>query len=97
MGKLESIIGVAGVLGLVSFSSLVQKIYQTQNTHSLPWTWITMNLGAQILSFIYGIANNAYGIYIPNFLFIAGLVYILYVKITHPEPKEPPKEPSKKL
>jgi uncharacterized protein with PQ loop repeat len=92
MGKLESIIGVAGVLGLVSFSTLVQKIYETHNTTSLPWTWVTMNLAAQLLSFIYGVANNAYGIYIPNFLFLVGLFYILYIKIVHPEPKEPPKK-----
>ena len=93
MGKLESIIGVAGVLGLVSFSTLVQKIYATHNTESLPWTWVVMNLVAQALSFIYGVANNAYGIYIPNFLFLAGLVYILYVKVTYkPDPKEKPKQ-----
>jgi uncharacterized protein with PQ loop repeat len=93
MGKLESIIGVAGVLGLISFSTLVQKVYTSHNTESLPWTWIVTNLAAQLLSFIYGIANNAYGIYIPNFLFLTGLVYIFYVKVTYkPEPTEKPKQ-----
>jgi hypothetical protein len=81
MGKFEGIIGIAGILGLVSFTTLIQKIYTTQNTESLPWTWIMVNIGAQILSLIYGIANNAYGIYLPNILFIAGLVYIFYVKL----------------
>jgi uncharacterized protein with PQ loop repeat len=92
MGKWESIIGVAGVLGLISFSSLVQKIYETHNTASLPWTWVITNLAAQVLSFMYGVVNNAYGIYIPNFIFLAGLFYIFYVKIVHPEPKEQPKQ-----
>jgi hypothetical protein len=41
---------------------------------------------------MYGVVNNAYGIYIPNFIFLAGLFYIFYVKIVHPEPKEQPKQ-----
>ena len=95
MGKLESVIGIAGVLGLISFSSLVQKIYQTHNTASLPWTWIVTNIAAQFLSLLYGVANNAYGIYVPNILFLLGLIYIFYVKVTDPEPKEGPKQAPK--
>jgi hypothetical protein len=83
MGKFESLIGVAGLLGLVSFSSLIQQIYTTHNTTSLPWTWIVMNLGAQILSLIYGIGNMSYGIVLPGILFLSGLFYILYIKINH--------------
>ena len=83
MGKYESLIGVAGVLGLISFSSLIQQIYQTHNTSSLPWTWITMNLLAQSLSFIYGVSNMSYGIVLPGILFLSGLFYILYVKLNH--------------
>jgi hypothetical protein len=83
MGKYEGLIGIAGILGLISFSSLIQKIYETHNTTSLPWTWIIMNIAAQGLSFTYGVANGAYGIYIANFIFLTGLAYILYVKINH--------------
>jgi hypothetical protein len=83
MGRFESLIGVAGLLGLISFSSLIQKIYETHNTTSLPWTWIFMNLGAQTLSLIYGIGNMSYGIVLPGLLFMSGLLYILYVKINH--------------
>jgi hypothetical protein len=90
MGQYEGLIGVAGILGLISFSSLVQKIYETHNTESLPWTWVVTNLAAQVLSFIYGLANGAYGIYIPNLLFLTGLIYILYIKMTYKAP--PPKE-----
>jgi hypothetical protein len=93
MGQYEGLIGVAGVLGLVSFSALIQKIYETHNTTSLPWTWVIMNLAAQVLSFIYGLANNAYGIYLPNFFFLVGLGYILYIKLFHTkEEKEIPKK-----
>ena len=77
MGRFESLIGVAGILGLVSFSSLIEQIYKTHNTTSLPWTWILMNLGAQSLSMIYGIGNLSYGIVLPGILFITGLLYIL--------------------
>ena len=92
MGKYESLIGAAGVLGLISFSSLLLEIYKTHNTTSLPWTWILMNLGAQILSLIYGIGNGSWGIVMPGILFLAGLLYILYVKSMHKET-----EPKKKL
>lgn len=87
MGKFEALIGTAGILGLVSFSTLLQKIYETHNTSSLPWTWIALNITAQILSLIYGITNGAYGIFIPNILFLSGLSYIFYVKLTY-KPKE---------
>jgi uncharacterized protein with PQ loop repeat len=87
MGKFEALIGTAGILGLVSFSTLLQKIYETHNTSSLPWTWIALNITAQVLSFIYGIVNGAYGIFIPNMLFLSGLSYIFYVKLRY-KPKE---------
>ena len=92
MPKYESLIGVAGIFGLVSFSSLIQKIYDTHNTTSLPWTWLIMNLSAQVLSLLYGLANNAYGIYIPTSLFLIGLIYILYVKIKHPSTEKDTKQ-----
>ena len=92
MPKFESLIGVAGIFGLVSFSSLIQKIYDTHNTTSLPWTWIIMNLSAQVLSLLYGLANKAYGIYIPTSLFLIGLIYILYVKLYHTQYEEKTKQ-----
>jgi hypothetical protein len=91
MGKYESLIGAAGILGLISFSSLLVEIYKTHNTESLPWTWILMNLAAQILSLIYGIGNGSWGIVLPGILFLVGLVYILYVKGTHKVKKNPKK------
>jgi uncharacterized protein with PQ loop repeat len=83
MGKFEGLVGIAGILGLISFSTLIQKIYETKNTSSLPWTWVTMNIAAQSLSFIYAVANGAYGIYIPNSIFLAGLAYIFYTKFNN--------------
>ena len=83
MGKHEELVGIAGVLDLISFSTLVQTVYTSHNTTSLPWSWVIINITAQVLSLVYGLVNNAYGIYIPNFLFLAGLVYIMYVKLNH--------------
>ena len=83
MGKYESLIGIAGMLGLASFGSLLIKIFQTHNTASLPWTWILINLLAQGLSVIYGVANKSYGITIPCVLFVLGLFYIFYIKTKH--------------
>ena len=91
MPKYVALIGLAGVLGLMSFSALIQKIYDTHNTTSLPWIWLGINITAQVLSLFYGFANNAYGIIIPNLLFLAGLFYILYVKLNH-KPKDENKQ-----
>ena len=81
MGKYEFLVGTAGILGLTSFSTLVLKIHNTYDTESLPWAWIIINILAQMFSFIYGVVNNAYGIYLTNFVFLVGLAYILYVKL----------------
>ena len=83
MGKYESLVGAAGVLGLISFSSLIKKIYETHNTTSLPWTWIFMNFLGQLLALTYGLANKSYGISIPCSIFLLGLIYIFYVKTVH--------------
>ena len=96
MGKYEGLVGVAGMLGLISFSTLIQKIYDTHNTTSLPWTWVVANITAQILSFSYGLINGAYGIFIPNFIFLMGLSYIFYVKLTHKEKEKKNKKYNKK-
>ena len=92
MGKYESLIGAAGILGLISFSSLLQEIYKTHNTTSLPWTWIITNLAAQTLAFAYGMANISYGIMLPGVLFISGLFYILYIKYNHKQYETPDKK-----
>ena len=86
MGRYELLVASAGILGLTSFSTLLQRIYKTHNTTSLPWPWIIMNILAQTFSFIYGVANGAYGMYITNALFLMGLCYILYVKLTTEDP-----------
>jgi hypothetical protein len=88
----ELIIGTAGFLGLISFSSLLKGIYQTHNTVSLPWSWLIISLLAQSLALLYGFLKGAYGIIIPNILFNLGLYYILYVKIAHPQPPGPVKQ-----
>jgi uncharacterized protein with PQ loop repeat len=83
MGKYEILASVAGALNIISFGSLVQNVYWTKNTESLTWTWIFVNLCAQIIFCVYGILNQAYGIYIPTILFILGLLFILFRKIVH--------------
>jgi hypothetical protein len=93
MGKYEGLVGIAGTLGLISFGSLLLKIYETHNTTSLPWSWLLINLTAQCLAFTYGIVNKAYGIFIPCTLFILGLLYILYIKLKHGQyEKDKPKQ-----
>jgi hypothetical protein len=90
MGKYELLPAVAGALGLTSFGTLVWRVYQTHNTTSLPYSWILLNLSAQILAGTYGVLNGAWGIYGPSSVFIAGLIYVLYVKyFEQTYPKKP--------
>ena len=58
--KFEALVGIAGILGLVSFSTLIQKIYDTHNTTSLPWTWVALNITAQLQTNIEKEINTFY-------------------------------------
>ena len=81
MPNLELLPAIAGGLGIISLSTLVHKVYLTHNTTSFPYSWLFINLTAQVLSLIYALANKAWGIYIPNTVFLIGLSYMLYVKV----------------
>jgi len=83
MAKFESLAASAGILGIVSFSALLYKIFLTYNTSSLPWTWIVSNITAQSLMLAYGVINNLPGITWPSVVFLLGLVYIVIIKSFH--------------
>ena len=83
MAKFESLAATAGILGIVSFSALLYKIFLTYNTSSLPWTWVVSNITAQSLMLAYGVINNLPGITWPSFVFLLGLVYIVIIKSFH--------------
>jgi hypothetical protein len=83
MPKLEILPAVAGLLGIVSLSTLLQTVYTTQNTSSFPYSWLAINLTAQVLGLWYGLANKAWGIWLPSIVFLLGLGYMLYVKIRY--------------
>lgn len=80
MGKYESIMAISGAIGLLSFSFLIIKVYNSQNTTSLDEMWLLGNFIAMLLNLFYGIMNNAYGIYVPAILFLIGTSYIIYIK-----------------
>ena len=84
--------GLAGAIGLFSFGTLLWKVIQTHNVTSFPLHWILLNLTAQVLVLIYGVALNAWGIYLPSILFSIGLVYMLYIKVFSQD-SPPPQEP----
>ena len=79
--KYQVIAGLAGILTLLAFSHLVYRVHITKETEHLTFLWIFLVLSAQSLLFLYGILNNAYGIYLPATILIAGLGYILYIKL----------------
>lgn len=78
--KYQIIAGIAGILTLLALSNLIHRVYTTQNTEHLTYTWIFLILSAQSLLLIYGLLNKAYGIYLPALIVVIGVSYILFVK-----------------
>ena len=83
MAKLEILAASAGILGIISFSSLLYRMFLTYNTTSLPWTWVISNISAQTLMLAYGLVNKLPGIIWPSFVFVLGLIYIVIIKSFH--------------
>jgi uncharacterized protein with PQ loop repeat len=81
--KYQVIAGLAGILTIVGFSHFVYRVHITTETDHLSFLWIFLVLSAQSLLFLYGILNNAYGIYLPAAILITGLCYILYIKLNY--------------
>ena len=74
---------ISGILTILAFSHLVHRVYTTKQTEHLTYTWALLILTAQSLLVLYGILNNAYGIYLPAIIVVIGISYILYVKINY--------------
>lgn len=86
--KYQIIAIIAGIFTILGFSHLVLRVYNTKETEHLPFTWIFLILSAQSLLVIYGILNNAYGIYLPALTVVLAILYILYIKLTYETSKK---------
>jgi hypothetical protein len=85
--KYQIIAGISGTLTLLALSHLIHKVYITQNTEHLTYTWIFLVLSAQSLLMLYGLLNNAYGIYLPALIIVIEVSYVLFVKLKNSENK----------
>lgn len=83
----QIISGMAGILALQALSSMIYKIYITQNTSHVTYTWLGLIISAQVLYILYGVLNNSYGIYLPAMVALTGILYILFVKIKNAKMK----------
>lgn len=81
--KFQEIAIIAGIFTILGFSHLILRVYNTKKTEHLTFTWIFFILSAQTLLALYGILNNAYGVYIPALIMMTGIIYILYVKVNY--------------
>jgi len=81
MAKYEVLAGFASSLGLFAFMTIVYRIFTSQNTSSLTTTSLISNLIAQTFLFIYAYSNGLKGLMYPIYLYVFGIIYILYVKI----------------
>ena len=80
MGKLSILATMSIMANVVSFATLIWRIYHTQNTSTYSWLYLSGILFSQILMIIYGFVNNAPEIYAPTLLLFFGLIYIFYNK-----------------
>jgi hypothetical protein len=83
MTKYEELALISGIATITAFYLLIQHVYVTKITENLTYFWIFLNLTGQSLLFAYGKINNVFGIYFPSLIFIIGISYVLYVKITY--------------
>jgi uncharacterized protein with PQ loop repeat len=81
--KYQFIAVISGILTILAFSHLIHRVYITKETEHLTYVWALLILTAQSLLVLYGILNNAYGIYLPAIIIIIGISYVLYVKINY--------------
>jgi hypothetical protein len=84
MGKYELLATASLMTNVVAFYHQVYHIYFTKNVSSYALGALLGNILSQILLIIYGLANNAYGIYGPTMLLVPGLLYITYLKLFEP-------------
>ena len=85
MLKHEELVFMSGIISIIAFSLFVHRVHTTKNTDNLTFFWIFLIIIAQTLLVIYGKINNIQGLYIPAFVFIVGVLYILYIKIIYKE------------
>lgn len=81
MAKYEFLAGFASSLGLFAFMTIVYRVFTVQNTSSLTTTSLLSYLITQTLLFIYAYSNDLKGLMYPIYLYVFGIIYILYVKI----------------
>jgi hypothetical protein len=81
MGKYEILASVALLFNFSSFGTLLYNVVTTRNASTLPYMWFYTNIMAQVLMIIYALFNGAYGIYLPTFVLLLGLLYMLFIKI----------------
>ena len=81
MGKYELLASVALLFNFSSFGTLLYNVVTTRNASTLPYMWFYTNIMAQVLMIIYALFNGAYGIYLPTFVLLLGLLYMLFIKI----------------
>lgn len=81
MAKYEFLAGFASSLGVIAFMSIVHRVYYSHNTTSLTTASLFSNLIAQTFLFIYAYTNGLKGLIYPIYLYVFGIIYILYVKI----------------
>lgn len=72
---------IASILSVIAFSHLTYKVHITKETKHLAYLVLFLILSSQLFIFLNGIINVKYHTYLPAFIIILCVSYILYIKI----------------
>ncbi len=86
--KYRYLLVLSSILTISAFVNLVFRVHITKDTEHLTYLWAILNLCAQMMILSYGFLNKVHEMYIMSFVFILGIVYILYTKVIHEETKQ---------
>ena len=82
-------IGLLGTaIGLMSFYSVLTKIWKTKKTFNFPYEALILTLIGWALTAVYGILNKSHSTIILGIVYFFIFSFILYVKINNPQESE---------
>ena len=83
--KYKRVIGLsASIVGLISFRSMLYKIYKTKNTFDFPYEALILTLIGWCLTFIYGVLSKALSVIVLGLVYFCIFLFILIIKIKNP-------------
>lgn len=84
--KYKTYIGLsASIIGLLSFRSMLYKMYKTKDTFDFPYEALILTLIGWTMMFMYGVLNKSVVTTVLGLVYFCIFLFILITKIKHPK------------